>query len=184
MNETLPPAAPDPLQRFSRCHDGILAHLHVLGELPALAAAAARARETAGTTLAFFRDVIVEHHAQEEKELFPAVLAAAAAGAERDRVAAIVERLTREHREVESAWRRLEPALADLAKGRGAALDAAAVEALVHRYEAHAAYEEAEFLPLSETILGRDDHQMAALGLALHMRHALPQALARFRRRL
>ena len=38
-------------------------------------------------------------------------------------------------------------------------------------YQAHAAFEEATFLPLSQTILGRNDHHMAALGLSLHMRH-------------
>jgi hypothetical protein len=38
-------------------------------------------------------------------------------------------------------------------------------------YNAHANYEETEFLPLAETILGRNANHMAALGLSLHMRH-------------
>ena len=45
------------------------------------------------------------------------------------------------------------------------------VERLVTRYRAHALYEEKEFLPLSQTILGRNANHMAALGLSLHMRH-------------
>ena len=36
------------------------------------------------------------------------------------------------------------------------------------------------FLPLSQTILGRNSNHMAALGVSLHMRHALPQVLERF----
>ncbi len=96
----------------------------------------------------------------------------------------IVDQLTREHREVEAAWARLEPALKAVARGRDADVDAAAIDALVRRYEAHAAFEEREFLPLSETILGRDSRHMAALGLSLHMRHAVPQALGRFRGRI
>lgn len=187
MNTTDPdergPGA-DPLERFSQCHGGILRQLQVLGELPALARAAAQARRSAGDTLRFFRDVIDEHHAQEERELFPAVLASAVAGDERDRVQRIVDQLTREHREVEAAWARLEPALKAVARGRDADVDAAAIDALVRRYEAHAAFEEREFLPLSETILGRDSRHMAALGLSLHMRHAVPQALGRFRGRI
>lgn len=176
--------AADPLNQFAQCHSGILRQLQVLGELPALALAAARAQQTAGETLAFFRDVVYEHHAQEEKELFPAVLASATAGEELGRVREIVDRLTREHRDIESAWGRLEPALASLAKGRAAELDAAALEQLVRHYQGHAGYEEQVFLPLSETILGRNDRHMAALGLSLHMRHALPEALARFRGRI
>jgi hemerythrin-like domain-containing protein len=170
----------DPLDRFSLCHAGILSQLQALDELPALARAAARARRTADEAVRFFHDVIHEHHAQEEQELFPAVLASAVTGDERDGVRRIVEQLTREHREVEAAWAKLEPALKAVAKGREAELDAAAVEALVRRYEAHAAFEEREFLPLSETILGRNSAHLAALGLSLHMRHALPEALKRF----
>ena len=38
--------------------------------------------------------------------------------------------------------------------------------------------------PELERILGRDGHHMAALGLSLHMRQALPEALTRFRNRI
>lgn len=174
----------DPLDRFSQCHSGILRQLEALDGLPALARAASQARHTADETLRFFRDVIHEHHQQEEQELFPAVLASAKAGDERTRVQHIVEQLTREHRQVEAAWATLEPALKALAKGRDAEVDEGAVAALVRDYQAHAAFEEREFLPLSETILGRDGNHLAALGLSLHMRDALPEALKRFQGRI
>lgn len=178
------PADDAPLNQFSECHDGILRHLQALDGLPALARAAAQARRTAHETARFFQDVIVEHHSQEESDLFPAVLASAMPGEEHSRVQALVQQLTREHREVEAAWAQLAPAMKALAKGRDAALDEAAVAELVQRYRAHAAFEEAEFLPLSATILGRNSHHMAALGLSLHMRHALPAVLERFRGRI
>jgi hemerythrin-like domain-containing protein len=174
----------DPLQRFSQCHTGILRHLQALGDLPALARAAAQARQAADDALRFFHEVIHEHHAQEEQDLFPAVLASAEAGAERERVQRIAAQLTREHREVEAAWSSLEPVLKVVAKGREAHIDADAVAALVSRYQAHAAFEEREFLPLSEQILGRNGNHLAALGLSLHMRHAVPEALARYRGRI
>lgn len=185
-HEDSPPvgAGGDPLNRFSQCHSGILRHLQALGELPALTRSAAQARQTADETLRFFRDVIHEHHAQEEQELFPAVLASAAAGEERDLVQRIVAQLTREHREVEAAWAALEPVLKTVAKGREARVDDDAVAALVSRYQAHAAFEEREFLPLCEAILGRDGHHLSALGLSLHMRHAVPEALERYRSRI
>ena len=163
-----------PLTNFSQCHSGITSALNTLAELPALLSPADRARQIAADTLAFFGRVVYEHHKEEEVELFPAVLRSAQKGEEHDRVQAMTERLTREHRAVEAAWKRLEPALKDVAKGHHADLDAAGVQDLVATYLAHAQFEERHFLPLSETILKRDDNHMFALGLSLHMRHAPP----------
>jgi len=63
-------------------------------------------------------------------------------------------------------------------------LDAAAVQELVDTYLGHARYEEQEFLPLSQTLLGRNDNKMAALGIALHLRHAVPALLANIGHRI
>jgi iron-sulfur cluster repair protein YtfE (RIC family) len=183
-----PKDAPEPIAGFSRCHEGILQHLASLADLPALAEAAARARAVADETQRFFRAAVYEHHQEEERELFPAVLASATRGTEHAQVQAIVEQLTREHREVETAFEAIEPSLKRVAKGQDATLSgaelAAQVGALVTRYEEHARYEENEFLPLSERILGRNSNHMAALGLSLHLRHALPEVLARFGSRI
>ena len=48
------------------------------------------------------------------------------------------------------------------------------IVALTTRYREHARFEETDFLPLSQTILGRNANHMAALGMSLHMRHAKP----------
>jgi hemerythrin-like domain-containing protein len=188
MSASTPPPTPattgTPLDDFSHCHDGILKHLHAFEQLPALLDPARQARRIAADTIEFFRDTVYEHHAQEEKELFPAVLASARKGEERDRVQAIVDRLTREHRQVESRWTKLEPALKAVAKGHDSTLDEAAVASLVATYTAHARYEETAFLPLSQEILGRDSNHMAALGLALHLRHAAPAVMAKFGNRI
>jgi hypothetical protein len=173
-----------PLDAFSLCHVGILSHLEAFGQLPALLEQAARARHIAADTLKFFREAVFEHHSEEERELFPAVLASAVAGEERDRVQTIVDRLTKEHREVESVWSKLEPGLKDVAKGHDAALDGAAVTALVIAYEGHARYEEQVFLPLSQAILSRNSNHMAALGVSLHLRHVMPEVLARYGHRI
>jgi hemerythrin-like domain-containing protein len=163
-----------PLNTFSQCHAGILSQLDALAGLPALMDAAAQARSVAASTLAMFHQGIFEHHAEEEAELFPAVLRSAHPGAELERVQGLVERLTSEHRTVESLWKRVEPAINAAAKGKAAAVDADVVAELVHSYGNHARFEEEQFLPLSDIILGRDGNHMAALGLALHMRHSQP----------
>lgn len=160
-----------PLNTFTNCHVGILKRLQSLDALPALLEPAAQARQIATDSLAFFREAIFEHHLDEERDLFPAVLASAQPGAERERVQAMTERLTHEHRAIETLWKSLEKALKRVGKGQDADLDVTDVHQLVTAYAAHAGYEEKEFLPLSEAILGRNSNHMAALGLSLHMRH-------------
>lgn len=171
---TVEGASATPLSTFTNCHAGIVRHLADLGDLPALLAPAQRARRIAAEALGFFRTAVFEHHAEEEAELFPAVLKSAAAGAEHERVQAMTERLTREHRAIETLWKSLEPGLKDVAKGHETRLESADLERLVQQYSAHAAFEEAEFLPLAQQILSRDANHMEALDISLHMRHMPP----------
>ncbi len=175
--DTAAAAAGNALTDFSRCHVGILDNLRQFSGLADLLEPAAQARRIATGMLAFFRSAVLEHHAEEEQELFPAVLASAAKGSEREQVQVLVDRLTSEHRQIEAMWSRMEPALKDVAKGHDSTLDTAAVLRLVETYTAHARFEEDSFLPLSQTILGRNDNHMAALGLSLHMRHVTPALL-------
>ncbi|MEY4363889.1 MAG: hypothetical protein RLZZ24_1241 [Pseudomonadota bacterium] len=164
--------ADQPLNNFSNCHVGIVAQLDRLGQLPALLAPAELARKTAEAALAFFPKAVYAHHAEEEQELFPAVRASAHVGEERVHVESLIDRLTFQHRELERMWEQLEPELRKVAKGQSSNLDGRLLTELVDAYQAHAQFEEEAFLPLSQTILGRNSNHMAALGLALHMRHA------------
>lgn len=156
---------------FSQCHAAIISYLMVFCGLPALLERALLepnmpVRTAAEEALHFFRAIVFKHHAEEERDLFPAVLAAAAQGEELEWVRSIVERLTREHREVEAMWATLEPELKKIAKGQRADLDASVVEALVLDYGAHAAFEEAQFLPRCCTILGRGGNRTRSLDLS------------------
>lgn len=172
MHNALPHADTDaPISHFSNCHTGIFAQLTRLGDLPALLGPAAQARKIAQTSLDFFNDALFNHHSEEEKDLFPAVHSSAQAGAERLKVDTLVEKLTNDHRALENLWKSLEQGLRKVAKGQDTTLDVLALQSLVQRYQAHAQLEEQAFLPLAQTILGRNENHMAALGLTLHMRH-------------
>ena len=160
------------LEAFSRCHDGIVEQLRTFSALPALVAAAERSRQVAAATLALFENGVLAHHGDEESELFPAVLRWAQPGAEQEKVKALTRRLVQEHREIENLWKRSRAAVAEIARGKLAGLEKGATMRLVQAYIAHARFEESEFLPLAEEILGRDSAHMAALGMSLHMRHA------------
>ncbi|GAB4088321.1 hemerythrin domain-containing protein [Hydrogenophaga soli] len=163
-----------PLNDFSNCHAGILSKLSVLHELPAWVEAAAKARVAAQEMLGFFELVMYEHHEEEERALFPAVEAAAAAGDERARMVELAQTLTHEHRELEALWQQVQPALKRVAKGQEVELPAEALAQLVSRYQAHARGEESSYLPLAHAILSREGAHMDALGLALHIRHRPP----------
>ncbi|GAB3766651.1 hypothetical protein GCM10028796_26280 [Ramlibacter monticola] len=167
--------AETPLTSFTRCHLGIVTQLEGTARLPELVDAANHARQVAQSTLELFRTAILPHHAEEEAELFPAVLQSANAN-ERKAVRGMIERLVAEHREVEGLWKRLEPSVRAAARGNRAEVDAEIMEELVRAFLRHARYEETVFLPLAERILGRNGNHMAALGLALHLRN-VPQVV-------
>jgi hypothetical protein len=160
-----------PLAGFSECHHEFVAQLHSALYLPELVSAAARARSMAGDLLRMFREGVLAHHADEERELFPAVLRAAQPGAETDEVHAMVAQLVREHRDMDARWKTLEPAIAAIARGETPGVDAGLIEDLVQHFFAHAHFEEEHFLPLAQKVLARQSEHMAALGRALHERH-------------
>lgn len=166
----------EPIADFSQCHAGIFKKLDMLGELPALLEPAQRAREVAEKSLEFFREAIFEHHLDEERELFPAVIDSVIDDAERAKVNAMNKRLTDEHRELERIWKGLESGLKKVVKGQFGDVNVSDLARLVSQYRAHAQFEEQEYLPLAQQILGRNGNHMAALGLSLHMRHQNPTA--------
>lgn len=171
MNSKQHGATDQPIQDFSDCHVGIV---KVLDELTALSRQqdpAHERRQVAGRILRFFRDVVAAHHREEEADLFSAVLADATVGDERAKVEGLVNRLVDEHRHVEGRFAQLIPTLSAIESGREVLLDASAAAVLVTDYLAHARLEEDVFLPLAQAILGRNSDHMAALGLALHIRH-------------
>lgn len=169
------PPPDTPLTSFTRCHLGIVTQLEGSARLPELVDTANQARQMAQTTLDLFRQTIVPHHAEEEAELFPAVLQSANAN-ERKAVRGMIERLIAEHREVDGLWKRLEPSIRAAARGNRSEVDAEIMEELIRAFLRHARYEETVFLPLAERILSRNGNHMAALGLALHLRH-VPQVV-------
>ncbi len=166
--------ADNPVDEFSDCHLDIVRQLEQLGELPALADAAARARRQASALLAFFEHAIEGHHGDEERELFPTVLRIAQPGDEAGQASQLVDRLTQEHRSLEKQWAALRGPIKRVARGADATLDAAGVARLVSEYKAHAALEERDFLPLAKSILQRESDELSALGLSLHIRHRKP----------
>jgi hypothetical protein len=163
-----------PQDRLARSHASIIARLDEAVHLPELLAQANRARQLASGTLALFEGLVLPHHADEEGELFPAVLGSAANGEESEWAEDMARQLTQEHRDIESLWRRIKPALREAAHGRPAALDAGELEQLILAYTAHAMFEEQEYLARAQQIVARARNRLAAMTGSSHVRNRPP----------
>ena len=165
-----------PVNAFHGAHEHIIEGLHALENLPALADALERARRIATMALTLFDKVVHEHHADEEQELFVHVQKSCTDIREGHRVQELVGRLAADHRRIEKMWLKLRPAVAMTAQGKvhGVPDFRADVARLVELYLEHAQLEEEVFLPLADAILTSNWNHMAALDIALHLRHAPP----------
>lgn len=162
----------NPLNEFSGCHEGIIDNFNRLRRLLDLvqdAPDSGEIRTIAAKLLRFFEDVVLVHHAEEEQELFTAVMDATSSEEEASEARGQIKRLVAEHRELEAMWSRIEPAIKQLSKGKAGAIDIDTAARLAEKYLAHAQFEEEVFLPLSAKMLSKND--LSALGLSLHMRH-------------
>jgi hemerythrin-like domain-containing protein len=158
---------------LSACHGRVERQCATLRRLvPHLAArgADAQARTAAANVMRYFDTSAKHHHADEEEDLFPALIESMAAS---DAVClhGLIDGLKADHRALEAAWRRLRPVLERIAAGEPAPLDAAAVEALVGLYERHIAREESELLPMAARLLG--EHELAGIGRAMRARRGI-----------
>lgn len=165
-----------PLTNFSDCHIGIKSQLNQLANLSVMLNPAIQAHKIAKETIQFFNRAVLDHHKEEEKDLFPMVLSTAKEGEEKTKVLNMIKLLVKEHREVESMWRHLEPQLKKFLDNPESNIDIPSIENLVRTYLTHAKFEEDEFLPLSELILSRNSSEMATLGLSIHTRKVLNNA--------
>ena len=163
-----------PVDDFSKCHVGIIQNFEALKNLANTVITdpvQADVKESAKKLLQFYKDVVLNHHQEEEQELFNLVLDCAKPGAEHSDAKNMVDRLTQEHRDLEKQWKLIEADVKKLARGKSASLNRDAAMNMAENYLAHANFEEQAFLPLSAEIL--KDTGLESLGITLHIRHNL-----------
>lgn len=164
-----------PLEMLAACHGRVERQCETLLRLvPHLAANGpdAAAREAAQNVMRYFDTSARHHHADEEEDLFPALLDAAPA-AELPALRKLVAALQAQHRELEQAWGEVRRMLDGVQLGTRRELDAAAVERLVGLYRCHIAREEAELLPPAAHILG--PAQLDRVGGAMRARRGIKE---------
>ncbi len=162
-----------PLEMLSACHGRVERQCQTMLRLvPHLAANGPdqAAREAAQSVIRYFDTSARHHHADEEEDLFPALLQSAPA-AELQHLSGLIDALRAQHRELERAWSELRGKLEPIGLGMKPVLDAEQVGRLVGLYRSHIAREEEELLPLAARLLGAA--QLDAVGRAMRLRRGI-----------
>lgn len=162
-----------PLEMLSACHLRIEQRCSTLRRLCAhLAARGAdeEARTAAAGVIRYFETAAIDHHADEEEDLFPALIESMA-GSDAVCLRELTRGLTAEHRELEAGWRLLRPELERIVASEGASLDPSNVEGFVGLYERHIAREESELLPMAARLLS--DDELDRIGRAMRERRGV-----------
>lgn len=177
MTDSLLPHAPsldEPLEMLTACHERIEAQLKTLKRLLVYLpqhGADDQARQAARNVLRYFELAGPNHHADEERNLFPTLIARAGAS-ETATVQSFVRELLEDHRQMAAALDVVRSQLDPIAEGRSAALEADAVLALADVYRRHIAKENERLIPLSRRLLRPED--IATLSRAMTERRSTP----------
>lgn len=159
-----------PLEMLAACHLRVESQCATLRRLVAHLGkhgADAQAREAASGLMRYFDTAARDHHADEEQDLFPALLESMA-GSDAVCLRELSAALTAEHRELERRWQALRQALAQVAAATAGTLAADEVQAFIGLYERHIAREETELLPLARRLLS--DAALDRIGRAMRQR--------------
>ena len=130
------------------------------------------ARAAATRIIRYFDTSALHHHADEEDDLFPALIESMA-GSDALCLREIIAGLTADHRALEACWRHLRAILERIAAGECVPLLVDDVEALAVRYEHHIEREESELLPMAARLLS--DADLARVGRAMRVRRKIDE---------
>lgn len=159
-----------PLEMLVACHGRVQDQCETLRRLGVHLrqhGADLRARQAAAAVMRYFDTAARHHHADEEVDLFPALLESMA-GADAVGLRELTTALMADHRELEHRWSELRRQLEQVAAGDAASLAGGAVTDFVDRYQRHIAREESELLPMAQRLLS--DEELDRIGLAMRVR--------------
>lgn len=169
-----PAAGPDaPLDMLGACHTRVEKQCRTLERLaPHLIqhGSNADACEAATAVLRYFDIAAVHHHADEEQDLFPALLEAMA-GSDAVCIRDLCRMLSDEHRMLEQHWQQLRTVLQAIAQGLPAELTPDRVSAFTSAYRSHMAREDQELIPMARRLLG--ELALEQMGRAMAQRRGL-----------
>jgi len=131
----------------------------------------AQARRAAETVLRYFDVCAPRYCADEEDDLFPALLESMA-GSDALCLKELTSGMAQQHRTLERLWARLRPAVAAVAAGDASGLDSHEVEAFATEYHSHVEREDSELLPMAARLM--TDEALQQVWAAMRQRHGAP----------
>ncbi|MDD4911031.1 MAG: hemerythrin domain-containing protein [Sideroxydans sp.] len=160
IGSTAAPTFDDPLEMLRACHGRIEAQcvtLTRLGEHLSKQGCDEQAVQAARAILHYFDTAGQHHHQDEERDLFPRLIAT-----HDQTVTALITRLLQEHQRMEAAWNNLRPLLQAIAEDHQTALDKHVAQHFIDVYATHIETENGTLLPLAQTLLNAE--QLQAIG--------------------
>jgi hemerythrin-like domain-containing protein len=167
------PGLEAPLEMLDACHARIRKQCSTLLRLKAHVATSGAdeaARAAARSVLRYFDTAARDHHADEEQDLFPAMLESMA-GSDPVCIQQLIDRLTSDHRELERLWRSVRTWLVAIEAGQQPASLPTEIGSFVDTYEQHAKLEDEELLPMAKRLLGAED--LDRIGRAMRLRRGI-----------
>lgn len=162
-----------PLEMLAACHGKIEQQCTTLARLADHLAAHGADQavcDAAARLMRYFDTAARDHHADEELDLFPALIESMA-GSDAVCLCAMTAALASEHRELEQRWQSLRGLLTQVVAGDPAVLAADAVDAFIGLYQRHIAREEAELLPMAQRLLTNEE--LDRIGRAMRERRGV-----------
>jgi hemerythrin-like domain-containing protein len=162
-----------PLEMLAACHHRIERQCATLKRLvPHLREHGSdeQARTAAAGIIRYFDTAAIHHHADEEVDLFPA-LVESMAGSDAVCIRELTDGLSAEHRKLEAAWRGLRQTLSKISEGQSALLADEDVQPFTRLYERHMKREEDELLPMAARLLS--DDAITRIGRAMRERRGI-----------
>lgn len=163
-----------PLEMLAACHIRIQHQCTILQRLTdhlPMHGCDAQAQSASAAIMRYFDTAAIDHHADEEEDLFPALLESVA-GSDPVCIRQLIDRLCHEHRQLETAWRQLRKTLQRIASGEAdVTLTRQDADAFIVLYTSHIQLEENELLPMAGRLLG--NHDIERIGKAMRNRRGI-----------
>ena len=177
MNPSLIPVAPgfdEPLEMLEACHERLQSQLQTLDRLarwlPEHGADPEASRAAEGI-MRYFDVSAVNHHLDEERDLFPVLLERVGAS-RRLSLESLVEWILEDHQRMFAGWAEMRQRLDAIVRGEPHDLPLEETARFTERYVFHIGREEGELFPFARDLLTDDD--IARLGLSMTRRRRPP----------
>lgn len=162
-----------PLEMLAACHGRVEKQCDTLERLMAWLpdhGCDTQAQQAATAILRYFDTAAKDHHADEEQDLFPALIEAMA-GSDAVCIRELTDALRTEHRALESLWALTRTQLALIAAGQPHALSDEMASQFISAYRSHVERENRELLPMATRLLSEE--QIATVGKAMRERRGI-----------